>query len=269
MKRTVRAATCLCVLQLSLSGMNAAGQGSDAGGLAIGDDGWYSWRVAAHRSDYDWCCGQWSMGAHERSACNLDARSRNISITDSGSYGSGEMQIYVLLDAGKLRQVRTLSPHCPVRTEQAMSDLGPVDSGTSLDWLQEFVGAQSPLASDVMAAISVHEGTRARDALLDIAQNDRDTGRRTDAIEWLGLSRIDETRDVIRELAFEERRFEVQEAAVMALALLPPDEAARELIAIIEKPGVDMEVRRTALFSLAHTDSELVIPWFSALLASR
>ncbi|MCI0517652.1 MAG: hypothetical protein L0Y45_07455 [Woeseiaceae bacterium] len=48
---------------------------------------------------------------------------------------------------------------------------------------------------------------------------------------------------------------------------MPPHDAARELIAIIEKPGLHLETRRMALFSLAHTDSELVIPYFSALLA--
>ncbi|MCI0517651.1 MAG: hypothetical protein L0Y45_07450 [Woeseiaceae bacterium] len=196
--RGTRVAAGLCALQLSLAGINAAGQGSDASGLAIGKDGWYSWRVAAHAGTSEWCCGLWNSGEQRQTGCDLDGRNRNISITDSGGYSAGEMQIYALLDAGKPRQVRTLSTQCQVSTERPISDLGLVNTDTSLDWLQKFVESRSKLSSDVLAAISIHEGARARDALIDIARNGPDAEQRKDAIQWLGLARIDETTDVMR-----------------------------------------------------------------------
>jgi HEAT repeat protein len=119
----------------------------------------------------------------------------------------------------------------------------------------------------VLAAISVHEGTRSRDTLIRIARDGANIEDRMDAIQWLGVVRITETKDVIRKLILEKGNEKIQEQAILALSQLPPDEAARELIAVIEKPDLDMEIRRMALFSLANTDSDLVISYISGLLA--
>jgi len=265
--RSVRVAACLCALQLSLASVNAAGQGSDENRLAIGSDGWYSWRVAAYGGVRDWCCAQWSMGQPLQTGCDLDDRNGSVNVMDTGQHQSGNMQVYALIDNGKPSKLRTLSPQCPVETDSAIADLGIVATDTSLDWLQQFVEPRSKLSDDVLAAISVHDGARARDALIDIARNGRDSEQREDAIQWLGLARIDETAEVMRQLVFEEDDSDIVEQAILALSQLPADEAARELIAIIEKPGLHLEIRRMAMFSLAHTDSELVIPYFSALFA--
>lgn len=265
--RVVQVAAGLFALQLSLASLNAAGQASEESRLAIGDDGWYSWRVAAHRGVGEWCCAQWNMGQPAQTGCNLDGRSASVSIMDTDRHQADQMQVYALIDNGRPAELRTLSAQCPVTAGRAIADLGTVDTDTSLDWLQQFIEPRSKLTDDVLAAISVHEGARARDTLIDIARNGSDAEQRKDAIQWLGLARIDETTDVMRQLAFEEGDSEIQEEAILALSQLPPDEAARELIAIIEKPGLHLETRRMALFSLAHTDSELVIPYFSALLA--
>jgi hypothetical protein len=186
---------------------------------------------------------------------------------DTGEYQAGEMQLYALLDGGKPIDVRTLSPHCVVKSERPIKDLGIVATDVSLDWLQEYAEPRSDLSSDVLAAIAVHEGARSRDTLIGIARNGANIEHRKDAIQWLGLVRIGETRDVIRQLVLEKGNSEIQEEAILALSQLPADEAARELIAVIEKPDLDMEIRRLALFSLAQTDSDLVISYISGLLA--
>jgi hypothetical protein len=254
-------------LQLMLVALAAGSQGLANDRIAIGNEGWYGWRVAAHGGHREWCCGQWNMGRSTQTGCDLDSGGKNLLIMDSDEYQAGEMQLYALLDAGRPTNVRVLSPQCTVTADRPISDLGLVRTEVSLDWLQKHVDPASGISSDVLAAISVHEGIRARDALIEIARNGATIEHRTDAIQWLGLSRIDEARDAIRQMVYEERNSDVQEEALLALSQLPPDEAARELIAIIERPGLDMEIRRMALFSLAQTDSDLVLSYISALLA--
>jgi hypothetical protein len=254
-------------LQLLLVGLTAGGQGLAESRIAIGNDGWYSWRVAAYGGQREWCCGQWSMGQPSLTGCDLDGRSENLILIDNDEYRSGEMQLYALLDAGKPIEVRTLSPQCAVTSDHPISDLGLITTDMSLDWLLEYAEPPSEISSAVLAAIAVHEGARSSDALVRIARSGATIEQRADAIQWLGLVRIDETRDVIRQLVSEQDNSDIQEAAIQALSQLPADEAARELIAVIERPDLDMEIRRMALFSLAQTDSDLVISYISALLA--
>jgi hypothetical protein len=256
-----------CAFQLLLVGLAASGQGLAQDRIAIGNDGWYSWRVAAYGGQREWCCGQWSMGRPTQTGCDLDGRSDNLNIMDTDKFQAGEMQLYALLDAGKPIEVRTLSPQCVVKSDRPIGDLGLIATDISLDWLQEYAEPPSAVSSEVLAAMAVHEGTRARDALVAIARSGSTVEHRKNAIEWLGLVQIGETRDVIRQLVFEKGNSEIQEQAILALSQLPPDEAARELIAVIERPDLDMEIRRMALFSLAQTDSDLVISYISGLLA--
>ena len=257
----------LGLFQLLFAGLTAGGQGLAEMRVAIADNGWHSWRVAAHAGAGEWCCTRWSMGQPARTACDLDSRSDGINITHTEVYRAGEMQIYALLDKGKPIDLRTLSPRCAIRTDRAIKDLGPIATDISLDWLQAHVEPRSDISSYVLAAISVHEGTRSRDTLIRIARDGANIEDRMDAIQWLGVVRIGETTDVIRQLVFEKGNGEIQEQAIHALSQLPPDEAARELIAVIEKPDLAMEIRRMALFSLANTDSDLVISYISGLLA--
>ncbi len=265
--RTASAPIRFGLFPLLFTGLTAGGQGLAESKFAIADDGWHAWRVAAHAGAGEWCCVQWNRGSPTRTGCNLDGRSGGINIMDTAGYQGPEMQIYVLVDAGKSVDIRTLSPSCPVTTELAINDLGVVSADASLDWLQAYVEPRSDITSDVLAAMAVHDGTRSRDALIKIARHGANIDDRLDAIEWLGVARIAETTDVMRQLAFEKGNEEIQDQAILALSQLPPDEAARELIAVIEKPDLDMEVRRTALFSLADTGSDLMINYISGLLA--
>ncbi len=254
-------------LQLLLVGLTAGGQGLAENRIAIDNDGWYSWRVPAYGGQREWCCGQWSMGQPTQTGCDLDGRSENLILMDNAEYRTGEMQLYALLDAGKPIEVRTLSPQCAVTADHPVSDLSLVTTDISLDWLLEYAEPPSEISSDVLAAIAVHEGARSRDTLVRIAKSGATIEHRKGAIEWLGLVRIGEARDAIRQLVFEQDNSDIQEEAIQALSQLPPDEAARELIAVIERPDLDMEIRRVALFLLAQTDSDLVISYISALLA--
>jgi hypothetical protein len=208
-----------------------------AGGLEIGGDGWHSWRVNTHDGMKDWCCFSWSAGQATGTVCDLDGRRSGYTVSDRERSPTGEMQIYTLIERGTPREIRTLSPDCPVRTESPIKDLGLVDPGTSFDWLRDHASPHSNITADALIAIAVHEGPAPREELLRIALNDKNADSR--------------------------------EAAVFALSQLPTDQAVDLLIKVVEQNGLDLQTRRGALFWLAQSDSDRMVDYFSKLLASR
>jgi HEAT repeat protein len=179
------------------------------------------------------------------------------------------MQIYALLKDGKPLKVRALSPDCPGRTTQPDRDLGPVGTNTSFAWLRKLASPRSGISSDVLAAIAVHDGAQPRDELVRVALHHPEIDNRKDAIFWMGQVRIDETCDVIDRLIREDDDSEIREAAVFALAQLPGDRAADALIAIVMRKSLAFDTRKSALFWLAQSESDLALSYFSTLLAAK
>lgn len=210
-----------------------------AGNLEISGDGWHSWRISTHEGMKNRCCFSWNAGQAAGTDCDLDGRRSGFSISDSspGHSAIDEMQIYALLENGKPRKIRALSPDCPVRTESDIRNLGLVDSRASFEWLRAYASPHSELTDDVLTAISTHEGPEVRDELLRIAMNDRNSDSR--------------------------------EAAVFALSQLPAEQAVDLLIKVVEQRSLDFDTRRNALFWLAQTDSDRVVDYFSRLLAAN
>lgn len=205
--------------------------------LAISEDGWHSWRVNTHEGMKDWCCFSWNAGQATGTVCNLDGRRGGYTVGDRERSPIGEMQIYALIENGKPREIRTLSPDCPVRTKAAIHDLGLVDSTTSFAWLRDQASPHSAVTADALTAIAAHEGPEPAGELFRIATQDRNSDSR--------------------------------ESAVFALSQLPADQAVDLLIKVVERHGLDFETRKNALFWLAQSDSDRMVDYFSKLLASR
>lgn len=231
------------------------------------DDGWISWKVEAVINAPNWCCVLWRSGTARPVACDLDGKDLGFS-TRHGSSPT-EMRIYALIASGKLQSVRALEPRCPVSARGDIADLGLLSADISLAWLRRYAEPHTTISSDVLAAISVHAGAGAREALLDIARGNRDVASRMDAIFWLGQVRIREVVDEIRELALSDRDDDIREQAVFALAQLPDEEAGRVLIGIIENRDLAIETRRNALFWLVESGSDTAMDYLTRLFASR
>jgi hypothetical protein len=229
---------------------------------ALADNGLYTWRVAATDDAPCWCCVSWSGGSRVSHACDLD--SRNVSYgTDEFLATGGEMQIYALIESGKAKRIRTLSPHCAVTSRRDVVDLGTVEVDKSLAWLKTLATSSTSPRTDALAAIAVHEGAAALRFLIDTAKTGRTTGLRKDAIFWMSQTRISESADDLEGFMFRDENPEIRQHAAFALS---QSSAKNRDDALIRqgREDEDPEVRSQAWFWLAQTgasESEEAIEW--------
>jgi hypothetical protein len=149
----------------------AAGAGSEiraAETLSFDADGWYTWRVAS-AGEYD------------------------------------EEQFYVLLKSGKPQEIEIVGHWCNSwkrsdKKHAAAMDLGLLDTDTSIDWLQQHTGERTDLSSDALAAISMHEGSRAVRILIDIVESDAHMDIREEAVFWMAQSESEAAFDYLDRL---------------------------------------------------------------------
>ena len=128
--------------------------------LRLDDDGWYTWRVESG-GEYD------------------------------------EEKFYVQMKGGKPKELEIVGRWCYSRNHsdqrypEAM-DLGLLDTDTSIEWLQQHTGERSDLSSDALAAISMHEGSRAVRVLIDVVESDAHMEVREEAVFWMAQSDSEE-----------------------------------------------------------------------------
>lgn len=149
----------------------AAGAGSEiraAETLRLDDDGWYTWRVASVSEFY-------------------------------------EEQFYVLVKSGEPREIKIIGQWCNSwnrsdRRYPEAVDLGLLDADRSIDWFEQYIGSRSDLSSDALAAISMHEGSRALQVLIDVVESDAHMDIREEAVFWMAQSESDAAFDYIDRL---------------------------------------------------------------------
>ena len=109
------------------------------------------------------------------------------------------MQIYAKLVRGEVRSIRTLSPTCPVTADSEIRDLGFIDTNDSLDWLSTQLTSTS--SDDALMAISVHDGRRPVQMLIDIVKDQHgEPDLREHALFWLVQSNSDLAYDYLDRL---------------------------------------------------------------------
>lgn len=148
-------------------------------------DGWHSWSVPAPPGAGEQCCTRWSGAGGIQTRCDLDRDRGRLTRHTRFRDDSDSTRVYVLMEAGVATRVDALSPHCEVRTATAMTDHGHRDSRTSVDWLRRFVASDSRVGSEALAALSLHGGDHALQALIDVVESDADGGLREEALFWL------------------------------------------------------------------------------------
>jgi len=126
--------------------------------LDITEDGWHTWRAPA-----------------------------------TGKSETPEIQIYVLVEAGRTSKISVPGSHCRMGANDEIvnaevNDLGSVSADDSIDWLRTHIKAESDIASDALAAISLHSGNYAFQVLADVVESDADHDFREEAIFWMVVS---------------------------------------------------------------------------------
>jgi hypothetical protein len=230
---------------------------------ALAADGLYTWRVASTEDAPPWCCICWTVKSAAAGACDLDSRSANYSVSDEFQAPNGEMLIYALIESGQAQRIRVLSPQCRVTSRHEVVDLGPVEVGKSLAWLQGHVTTPGSVSTDALAAIAVHQGSAALRFLIDMADAGPTAELRKDAIFWMSQARITESAGELERLMFRDGSAAIRQHAAFALS---QSTAANRSDALIRqgREDRDPEVRSQAWFWLAQTGanrSEEAIQW--------
>lgn len=162
-------------------------------------DGWNAWRVGSDDSESMRCCYDWSIGKPSKKACDLDER-RGVSIVSDGVQAdTGEMQLYALIESGKVTKILTLSPQCPVTARSEINDHGLLPASDSMDWLKPLVASDDELSEDALASIGAHSG--GVNALVEVVENRKlPMELREQALFWMAHSESDAAFDYIDRL---------------------------------------------------------------------
>ena len=159
---------------------------------ALRADGWHSWQVAAIGSASPICCFSWRGGVTSQCGCNLDGHAGGVGSAGEFQGASGDLQVYVRTEGGRVREIRALSADCPVTTEAEIAVLDPVTSSESIDWLSSQVRVDGRLADEAIMAISLHAGGGI-DRLIEFVEDGSiDRNLRETALFWLANSDSDQ-----------------------------------------------------------------------------
>ena len=234
-------AAALCLTSLALAPQARSAE------LTLPADGWTSWQVAAVDGAPDWCCWSDSRNFRDaaRASCRLDSHQDGYGNRDDAT--TDTVRVYARTAGGKIDRFRVLSATCPVETATPIRDLGTVTEDDSARWLIDL----SKQSKDVLPALAINRGDRARDALTGIARTDSRVETRKQAIFWLAMLRGIEGADITASVMFNDKNADVREHAAFALAQSEAPRAAADLIRLGTTDS-STEVRGQAWFWLAH-----------------
>jgi hypothetical protein len=167
-----------------------------------GADGWYSWTVAASETGARSCCYQWQGGqSATQRVCDLDGKRGGYTIGGDCLLDSDQVRVYVRMIDGQPERVRALNADCPVNTASEITDLGAVPADASVGWLRGQLSNERRGNSELLAAIPMHAGNAAFDALTELLEDrSRSMDTREQALFWLAQSDTDEAYDYLDRL---------------------------------------------------------------------
>ena len=220
-------------------------------------DGWVSWQAPAIDGAPAWCCfSSWNDRDPTRMSCRLDGESQGFSIGD-GEKTTDAVKIYARTAGGKIERLQALSASCPVETSTPIQSL-EVSADDSARWLiaqvhQPDTDAETgrPVGEGALAALALHRGDLARNALAGFARNSGPEIRKW-SVFWLAMLRGAEGADITSSVMFNDKESEVREHAAFALSQSKSPRVAADLIRLgnTDREG---EVRAKAWFWLAQT----------------
>jgi HEAT repeats len=254
--QTIHAAM-LCISGFALSAQ------AQAGDIKLPQEGWASWQVDAVEDAPAWCCfDNWGDRDTGPKTCQLD--------DDRNGYGSRDkattdsVRVYAHVSGAKVDRLRAYSASCQVEAKTPIQDLGSVaadDSARSLVALSK--NGASSLKNDnhhddLFAALAMHRGDVAQNALASVARGTDDAEIRKKAVFWLGMVRGTAGAEVVSSVMFNDKDPELRQHAAFAIAQGKSARAVQDLIRQ-GNTDKDSEVRAQAWFWLAQTgaaDSE-------------
>ncbi len=193
--------------------------------------------------------------------CALDNKRDSFGSRDGEKTDS--IRVYARFTAGRIDRVRALSATCPVQTDTEIQDLGAVSvsADDSARWLAALpkqreidTNTHRRVADDALAALAIHRGDIAHDALVDIARLDTRDENRKHAVFWLAHLRGLKGAQIATSIMFSDPDADIREHAAFSVSQSISPHADTDLIRLgTTDPAA--KVRAHAWFSLSQTES--------------
>jgi len=242
---------------LALLAISPASRPAD---LQLPREGWVSWQVPAVDGAPAWCCfSSWRNGKGTPAACKLDGGPDGYSL-GSHDKTTDSVRVYARLAAGKVDTLQALAASCPVQTDTPIQDVANVTAEDSARWLTAQVKqsgndavAKRPIAESALAALAMHRGDVARDALAGFTRDSRAETRKW-SVFWLAMLRGNEGADLVSPVMFNDPEPQVRKDAAFAMSQSKAPRVTADLIRLgnTDKSG---EVRGQAWFGLALSEA--------------
>jgi HEAT repeat protein len=220
--------------------------------LPLPKDGWASWEVQAVEDAPAWCCwSSWDNDVSDTKTCQLDGGRQGYGTRRNAK--TDAVRVYARLAAGKVERVRALAASCPVETKTPIRKLDNITTDDSARWLAGLSkNAHEDVDQDTLAALAMHRGNVAFDALSTMARTDSDREVRKRAIFWLAEMRGSPGADIVAAMMFNDKDSDVRKHSAFAITQSKSADMAANLIRQ-GQTDVDADVRAQAWFWLAQS----------------
>jgi len=239
----------------------AAGLATPAGAAepALPRDGWVRWEVPAVDGAPAWCCfASWKRSSTAVPSCDLDGNLNNSGSRDHET--TDTVAVYAHASAGTLDRLQVLAAACPVETKTPGQTLDGVSADESARWLVARAKQDAPdanksrsIGESALAALAMHRGVTARDALAGFARDGRVETRKS-AVFWLAMLRGEEGAGITSSVMFNDPDSELREHAAFALAQSKSPRVTADLTKLGDSDK-SAHVRSQAWFWLAQTEA--------------
>lgn len=225
--------------------------------LMLPRDGWSSWQVPAVDNAPAWCCLSWDNRADKVSpmGCQLDRKhGENAGFGNYDDKTTDAARVYVRMVGGKVDRLQAFAAACPVEAATPIRGIENVVPDDSARWLIDLVKGgklDEDLTENALAALAMHRGKLASDALAGMARDPRKLIRKK-TVFWLAQLRGAEGADIATSVMFNDQDPDLREHAAFALSQTDSPHAAANLIRL-GNTDTDDHVRAQAWFWLAQT----------------
>jgi len=220
-------------------------------------DGWVAYRVPMVAGVDEPCCYTVHQGAATKKGCDLDRRGWSFASDPDDPDGPvaalvGRLVVYLRVEHGRVERVRAVGASCPVRTEDTIRWIDPVDPTSSVAMLSSLLDRRAADAEDGgLVALAYHADASATRALAGRAEPSHSFKEREQALFWLGQTRGVEGADVIEHHATTDADPKLRAQAIFALSQSRATEVYARILTLAHDDPAEY-VRGQAFFWLAH-----------------
>ena len=222
---------------------------------------WIAWRAPGRKATTVGCYRNWTRNRPVDCSCSLAEAQENWGSSGDFPSQSGELEIYALLDGGKVNSLVVASQSCAVAMDgERLTVLDGVDPARGVALLESIAreprtGRRGEDLSEKALAVIAHHSARAvpaaSAAIARIARDAKDPDQRSHGLFWLSQTDDPAAAKMIRDAIARDPDGEVREQGVFALSQL--DDATDQLLAVLRE-SPDQRVKRQALFWLGQSD---------------